>query len=65
MVKNILYVTAVFLSFFTIFFKLQYKDFVAFGQSVFKFCDKKNRYKKMRYRFDFVGVRINRFLRAN
>ena len=48
MVKNILYVTAVFLSFFTIFFKLQYKDFVAFGQSVFKFCDKKNRYKKMR-----------------
>lgn len=65
MVKNILYVIAVFLSFFTGFFKLQHKDLVAFGQSVFKFCDKKNRYKKMRYRFDFVGVRINRFLRAN
>ena len=31
MVKNILYVTAVFLSVFTNFFKLQHKDFVAFG----------------------------------
>ena len=65
MVKNILYVTAVFLSFFTGFFKLQHKGNVAFGQSVFKFYDKKNRYKKMLYRFDFVCVRINRFLRVN
>ena len=46
MVKNILYVTAVFLSFFTGFFKLQHKGNVAFGQSVFKFSDKKTGTRK-------------------
>ena len=65
MVKNILNVTAVFLSFIAVFLYWNTGISLHLDKVFSSFPIKKNRYKKMLYRFDFVGVRINRFLRAN